>query len=69
MSDPDLSMFICKDYLDLMLRDYRGICQHQFFGYNMFSKETFTWDEIHPNSLEATKFTQKLLSYVLKKLL
>ena len=69
MTDADLSMFVCKEYIDLMLHDYRGIDQHQFFGYNMFSKETFTWDEINPTSLEATKFTQKLLSYVLQKLL
>ena len=69
MTDADLSMFVCKEYIDLMLHDYRGIDQHQFFGYNMFSKETFTWDEIHPNSLEASKFIQKLLSYILQKLL
>ena len=69
MSDPDLSMFVCKEYIDLMLRDYRGIDQHQCFGISMFSKETFTWDEINPNSLEATKFAQKLFSYVLQKLL
>ena len=69
MRDPDFSMFICKEYIDLMLRDYVGISQHQFFGINMFSKETFTWDEINPNSLEASKFAQKLLSYVLQKIL
>ena len=69
MTDADLSLFVCKEYIDLMLHDYRGIDQHQFFGYNMFSKETFTWDEINPNSLEASKFIQKLLSYILQKLL
>ena len=31
MRDPDLSMFICKEYIDLMLRDYVGISQHQVF--------------------------------------
>ena len=69
MRHPDLSMVVCKEYIDLMLQDYVGISQHQCFGYTMFSKETFTWDEINPNSLEALKFTQKLLSYVLQKLL
>ena len=31
MTDPDLSMVICKEYIDLLLRDYLGISQHQFF--------------------------------------
>ena len=31
--------FVCKEYIDLLLHDYRGIDQHQYFGYNMFSKE------------------------------
>ena len=69
MTDPDLSMFICKEYIDLMLQDYIGISQHQFFGINMLTKESFTWEEINSNSLEASKFAQKLLSYVLQKIL
>ena len=67
MTDPDLSMFIFIEYIDLMLRDYIGISQHQFFGLNIFNKESVTWEEINPNSLEASKFAQKLLSYVLQK--
>ena len=69
MTDADIYIFVCKENIDLMLRDYRGIDQHQFFGYNMFSKETFTWDEINPNSLEASNFIPKLLSYIVQKLL
>ena len=69
MTDPVLSMCICKEYIYLMLPDYIGISQHQFFGIIMFNKESLSWEEIIPNSLEALKFAQKRLSYVLQKIL
>ena len=69
ISIPDLSKFICKDYMHMIIWDYRGIDQHQFCGANSYGIGSHKWEEVDPNSLESTRVCQKLLIYVMQKLL